>query len=145
MSGYSEARDALATQLATVSGLPDSDHAAVENVEFDAPIGEAWYDASLAYASETLIELSGIGGQVKKDGTWRLRLHFPVGSGTSAADTLAQSVIDAFPAGLTLLSGATTVHIDSSRRWTGAPGLRDGFYSVPLDIRWHCFTTNTLT
>lgn len=144
MSQRAEIRAALLAQMLTVPGIPDADHRAIENTGFDGTPGEAWLDSLLSPGPQTLLTMPAQGGTLLKDGVWRVRLHYPIDSGPDVADAMADSVVLAFPAGQRLVSGATQVAIDSSRDWSGAPGIKDGFYTVPVDIRWHVFAINTL-
>ncbi len=144
MSEYGDIRAALEAQLATVSGIPDSDYRLEENDTADGKVGEVWLRHRLGYGPETRLTMPARGARVMKDGTWRLLVHFPLNTGTEDADTLVQAIVDAFPSGLTLLSGTTTVHIDNARRFGGGRDIDPSYYTVPIDVRWHVFTTSTL-
>lgn len=141
---YADIRAALEARLATVSGLPDADHRAVENTRYEPRVGETWLRHRLAPADERLLTMPAQGGWKQVDGAWRLLLHFPLDTGTTAGDTLSAAIVLAFPPGLTLTSGAVTVRIDSSRRWSGGRDIEEGWYTIPIDVRWHVWATNTL-
>ena len=144
MSEYGDIRAALEAQLATVAGIPDSAHRAGENTEFRGTIAETWIRSRLGYGIERRLTLPARSARVQKDGTWRLLVQFPLNTGTAAADTLVQAIVDAFPDGQTLVSGSTTVRLDGTRRFGGGRDIDESSYVVPIDIRWHVFTTSTL-
>lgn len=142
---YEEIRTAIETQLATVTGLPATDRWALENTAEDFDAGDAWLAVRHGFGSETRLTMLAANARMQKDGTTRLLLYSPLSTGASAVDVVIQAVVDAFPPGLTLTSGSTTVHIDSSRRFGGGRDIDTAWYVVPVDIRWHVFATSTLT
>lgn len=142
---YAEIRTALETRLATVTGLPDTDRWALENTAEDFDAGEAWLAVRHGFGPETRLTMLAANARMQKDGTTRLLLYSPLSVGAEDVDTVVQATVDAFPPGLTLTSGSTTVHVDSSRRFGGGRDLDAAWYVVPVDIRWHVFATSTLT
>lgn len=145
MSENGEIRAALEAQLATVTGIPDATRRLGENTLGDLkPDGQAWVTSRMAYGIERVLTMPADGGIKRRDGTWRLLLRFPLGTGVDAGDTLSQAVADAFPRGLSLVSGSTTVHCDGARRYSGGRDIDEGWYIVPVDITWHVHTTNTV-
>lgn len=142
---YAAIRAALEARLATVVGIPPVSRWAKENEAFEATVGQTWLRARLAPADERLLTLPARGGRKEIPGAWRLWLHFPVDSGVATADTLSAAMVEHFPAGLTLDAGGETLRIDGARRWTGGRDLEVDWYTVPIDVRWHVWTFNTLT
>lgn len=138
-------RAALEARLATVSGIPAAKYRASENGEaFDPPLTAMWLRHRLAFGPERLLTKPANGGWKRQDGTWRLVLFAPLHAGTTAIDTLARAIVDAFPAGLTLTSGSTTVYCDGGRRWGGGRDLDEKSYAVPVDLYWHVHVVNTV-
>lgn len=142
---YAEIRTAIETQMATVTGLPDTDRWALENTAQSFDAGEAWLAVLHSFGPETRLTMLARNARMQKDGTTRLLLYWPLNTGAEDVDVVVQAVVDAFPPGLTLTSGSTTVHVDSSRRFAGGRDLDPAWYVVPVDIRWHVFATSTLT
>lgn len=144
MSENADIRAALEATLATVSGIPDSAHRAAENVAYEPRKGETWIRHALAYGPERVTSKPADGGTKERIGTWRLLCCFPQGTGVATIDTLTQAIVDAFPVGLTLTSGATDVRCRGGRRWAGGSDIVAGWWVVPVDIYWLVYGTNTV-
>lgn len=69
-------------------------------------------------------------------GIYQVLLHLPVGAGPLAGETIAQAIIDHFPAGLALTYSGQTVRI------RGTPAIAGGYpsgerYCMPVSIRYN--------
>jgi len=145
VSRYAETRAALLARLATATGVPDTTQWAEENVVFEPTIGEAWLAVRFSPGEERLITMPAQDGWKELPGVLRVLMHRPLREAVASADTVAQAILDSFAPGTTLTNGATTIHIDVSRRYSGGRDIDDSWYTVPIDIRWHVRTINTLT
>jgi hypothetical protein len=134
-------RAALEAQLATVSGIPTTYG---ENVAFTAPLREMWIQTALAPQPDQLRTLPARGGLRERRGTWRLLVRAPLDTGTDAVDALVRSILDAFPRGETLDYDGVRVQVEGGRRWRGGRDIDPKAYTVPVDIYWLIYDTNTL-
>lgn len=120
---------ALIARLKTVSGLPKLQ---VENTVAKAN-GE-FTRATLIRTRPQQLSV-GVNGRDLHVGLMQVDIFVPVNTGTSQANTIADSVIAAFPRGLTLNAGDNRVHIRTAYRET-ASRLNDQFHQVPVVVEW---------
>lgn len=145
MSETAEIRAALEAQLATVSGIPDATRRIAENSRGEIKSdGRIWLTSRLSFLPERVLTKPHNGGLKRREGFWTLLVRCPLQTGTTAADDLVQAIADAFPSGLTLTNGSTDVHCDGADRGSGGRDIDEGRYTVPVTIRWHVHTTNTV-
>lgn len=130
MSGQFAIRAALRAQLLTASGLPAS--RAWENRDFLPVEGTAYLSENLMVSAERPVS----SGQIEQTGIYQVRLHYPGGAGTKAAEEVADAIVAVFPpAG----SYGGIVRTDRSFR---SAGYRDGLWWVlPVSIRWRAYST----
>jgi hypothetical protein len=142
VSRYTETEAALLALLATVSGVPTT---ATPNTRFAKVVSTPWMTAQFAPQEETLRTKTARDGRMRLTGVLRLKLYYPPLAGDSAALAMAEAILTAFAPGTTLTNGATTVHLDSgSRMWMGGTDIEPGWYTVPIDLRWHVDFINAL-
>lgn len=143
MSLESDLRTAFETRLFTVTGFPDADHRALENVTYEPVALESWARVTHAWGGEEPITMPGQGAWMEYRGLMTVNLFAPVDESPSELDTLARAVVDKFPYGLSLTVSGKQVHVTRSRRWTGE---RDGgWHHVPVDVAWRMLRTNVIT
>lgn len=144
MSRYTETRAALLALLETVTGFPDIDQWAGLNERFEKTTGTPYAFVRCSFADERRLTMPARDGRMRLDGVLRVTLYRPLNEGEATALTIAQAVLDTFAPGTTLTNGATTVHLDSGRMAPGGSDIQPGWYTVPIDLRWHVDFINAL-
>lgn len=122
--------DLLIERLQTVAELPALQ---LENTNID-PQGKAFSRATLIRTRPSQGSV-GASGRDRHSGLLQVDLFVPLGTGTTAANAIADEVISTFPRGLTLTSGALNLHVVRAYRETGGR-LLDKFHQVPVSIEW---------
>jgi Bacteriophage related domain of unknown function len=93
-----------------------------------------WVRGTLLPARSTPLTI-GIGAMKTLSGIYQVDCYAPIGSGTALGRGMQDSVVAAFPMGLQLVNGATTVNI----RMASAMGTLDGgpgFANFPVQIEY---------
>lgn len=145
MSEVADVRAALEARLATVPGIPDSSTWGSENTGEAPEIGTAHLTTRLVFDTPQPLEAPASMTRIRKGGVFEIRLKVPPLDGTAVVDDLAQAVLDHFPYGKDLTSGATTISIPrGSRRWGGGLDDDKAWWVVLVEIRWELITGNTL-
>lgn len=146
MSETTELRAALTARLATVTGIPDVAQWGEENVGFVPEIGTAHLTHRLAFDPDVPLEAPASLTRILRSGVFEVRLRVPPLDGVDAIDTLALAILQAFPYGKELTSGATTLRIPrGSRRWGGGLDDDKAWWVVLVEIRFELIVANTLT
>lgn len=105
-----------------------------ENVNYTPVSGTPYQRVALLPAEP---ENPSIGASLyRAQGLFQVTLLYPINAGPAAAWTRAGLVRDQFARGLTLTSGAVTVHIDATPAIARGEPEADR-YSVVVRIRWH--------
>ncbi len=129
-----EIKAALDAQLQTISGLPALQ---TENTRLDASSNLAgWVRATIAPAQSEVISL-GVGAMKVVQGLYQVDVFCPMDKGDSTARTLADAVVDAFPIGLRLVQGSTTVIVDIASVMTAYNVNKN--YCIPVRVRWSVY------
>ncbi len=131
---YDDIRTALEVELNGVSGLPE---VAWENVSYTRTTGTPYVKPRLI---PTIREpaVRGLNPQQYYQGLFRVDCCVPEGLGPSAADELADKIIDAFEATTDIANNGTIVSIRYAEREQGMP---DGaFFMVPVNISWYIYS-----
>jgi hypothetical protein len=130
---YDDIRKALETKLAGISGIPEI---AWENVTFDPTTGTPYIKARF-YPTLREPAHRGLNPQMLYRGLFQLQCCVPEGLGPSAADTLANLVLDNFEATSDITNGSTIVSIRYAER---ERGMSDGtHFVVPVNISWYIY------
>ena len=135
------ARAALRTQLLTVPSLPP---VAWQNRVFDPPNPPAlWIKESLMPTTETLSSFGSIGmnGLVRENGMYQLMVFAPAKEGTTAAETLAESLRDTFKPG-TSLAATGGVYVRCRSAEIKSPLSDATWYSLPVQVGYFLFREN---
>jgi len=130
---YDNIRTALETELANISGIPDI---AWENVSYSPTTGSSFVRPMFV---PTVREPSvrGLNPQMYYQGLFRVMCYTPDNQGPSAADDLADSVIETFEGATDISNGGTTVSIRYAEREQGI--LESPWYYVPVSIGWYIY------
>jgi hypothetical protein len=129
---YAEIQQALDNRLATVTGLPELQ---TENTRVNRT-GKA----NTPFARGTLLPAQasqltvGVGGVNTYSGLYQVDLFYPVDTGTTAVNAMADAVMAKFVRGDTLVVDGVSVHITLSWREVGRRD--EPFYAVPVLVRW---------
>ena len=106
-----------------------------ENVSYTPTLGTAYFAAHLLPAEPDILTL-GPTPYMERRGIFQVSCFYPSLAGWGAAKTGVAAVVAAFPATLQFVYNGLTVTIEKT--WPG-PGLaQDGWYMVPISIRYHC-------
>jgi len=130
---YDNIRAALEVKLSGISGLPE---VAWENLTYSPTTGTSFVKPRLV---PTVREpaVRGLNPQIYYQGIFRVDCFVPEGLGPSAADDLADKIIDAFEATTDVSHGGITVSIRYAEREQGMP---DGsFFMVPVNVGFYIY------
>lgn len=107
-----------------------------ENVPYTPILGTAYFAAHLLPAEPDPFTL-GQNPWIERRGIFQVSCFYPALAGWGDAKSKAAEVVAAFPAHSSFIYNGLEVNID--RCWPG-PGMnQDGWYMVPISIRYHCF------
>lgn len=132
-SVYDEIRSALEVKLNSISGMPSI---AWENVSF-SPTTSQSYVKPRFFPTRREPAVRGLNPQMYYQGIFTIDCYVPEGTGPSAADTLADTIIDAFEATTDVSAGTTTVSIRYAERGQGE--LDGPYFMVPVTISWYLY------
>jgi len=130
---YDDIRAALEVTLTGITDLPEI---AWENLSYEPTTGQSFVKPRLI---PTVREpaVRGLNPQQYYQGIFRVDCFVPEGLGPSAADDLADKIIDAFEATTDVTNGSTIISIRYAEREQGMP---DGaFFMVPVNCGWYVF------
>jgi hypothetical protein len=130
---YDDIRAALEVHLSQVVGIPQI---ASENVSYTPTTGTPFVQPKLLPLSRRSA-VRGLNPQQRYDGLFRVFCYVPEGNGPSAADNLANLVIDAFDAATDITNGGTRVSIDYAERESGF--VDSPWYYVPVIIKYYIY------
>ena len=120
---------ALVTQLKTVAGLPTLQ---LENTVVQAK--GSFMRATLIRSRPEQLTV-GASGRDLHGGLFQVDIFVPVNTGTTAANVLADKVIDAFPRGLAFNLDGVQMYVRIAYRET-AGRINDQFHQVPVVVEW---------
>ena len=126
---YDDIRAALEVHLSQVVGIPEIAH---ENVSYSPTTGTPFVQPKLLPLSRRSA-VRGLNPQQR----YRVFCYVPEGNGPSAADNLANLVIDAFDAATDITLGGTRVSIDYAERESGF--VDSPWYYVPVNIKYYIY------
>tara|TARA_R110002124_G_scaffold237867_3_gene403145 strand:- start:157 stop:579 length:423 start_codon:yes stop_codon:yes gene_type:complete len=140
MSIYNDIRAALESRLAATVGLPTG--IAYENVSFEPQTGTSFLKVSFVPTSRRPA-VRGPNPQQRYQGVFRVFCYAPEGSGPSAADNMANTVIDAFDAttdiSFTNAANETViVSVDYAERDNGF--VDSPWYYTVVNIGWYIYS-----
>jgi len=122
----------LEGNLANIAGSPAIQ---LENTVYN-DTGDPWLRATLLPATSQLMTI-GVGAQKKMQGLYQVDCICPEDLGSAQAHQLADAVVDAYPIGLRLTDGTTTVIIELASALPALPLLT--YYYVPVQIQWSVY------
>lgn len=128
-----EIRAALETQLANVASVPEI---AYENVQYSPTTGVSYIEPMYLPVSRRPA-VRGLNPQQRYDGVLSVNCYAPEGKGPSAAETIAENVMDAFEATTKLTHNGVTVYIDYAEVQRGL--LDSPWFLVPVNIGWYAY------
>lgn len=129
---YDDIRSALEVKLNSVTDVPSI---AWENLSFSPTTGQAYLKPRLI-PTRREPAVRGLNPQMYYQGVFRIECYVPEGNGPSAADDLANKIIEAFEATTDVGSG-TTVSIRYTEREQGE--LDGPFFMIPVNIGWYIY------
>lgn len=133
---YTEIRAALETKLTTVPGVPII---AYENVDFDPTTGTPFVSVRM-FPGSRRPAVRGLTPQQRYEGIFRIDVVYPKGTGPSAAETMADTILENFEATTDLaLTGGCYVSIDYAERGQGTSD--NPWYVIPLSITFYSYAT----
>jgi hypothetical protein len=135
---YDDIRAALEVKLSNVSGIPAI---AYENLSFSPTTGTPFVQPRLIPVSRRPA-VRGLNPQQRYEGVFRVFCYVPEGNGPSAADDLANKVLDAFDAATDIsftnaLGRTTIVSVDYAERDNGF--IDNPWYYVAVNIGWYLY------
>lgn len=130
---YDDIRQALEVKLNSISGLPS---VAWENVQFD-PEDNTSYVQPMFSPTNRQPAVRGLNPQQYYRGLFTVNVYTPADQGPSAADTLANTIIENFEATSDLTANSKTISIRTADRRMGMKV--NNHYLVPVIIEWYCY------
>jgi hypothetical protein len=134
MSIYDDIRATFEVNLSSVVGIPDI---AWENVSFNPTTASSYVQPRMV---PTVREPAarGLNPQVYYQGYFLVNCYVPEGNGPSAADDLADSILNAFEATTDITNATTTLHIRYAERDLGTQ--EGAHFCVPVRIGWYIYS-----
>lgn len=129
---YDDIRSALEVKLNSVTDVPSI---AWENLSFSPTTGQAYLKPRLI-PTRREPAVRGLNPQMYYQGVFRIECYVPEGNGPSAADDLADKIIEAFEA-TTDVGSSTIVSIRYAEREQGE--LDGAFFMIPVNIGWYIY------
>jgi hypothetical protein len=134
-SGFDTVHSLLNQQLATVQAT----NVAYENAEYEPTIGTGYLRETLLPAESEQAEL-GTDGRNRLTGIYQISVFEEVGKGSGAAETKAETLMEAFKRGITLTANGLTVRVDKAWR---SPAIQESdWYHVPVSVSWFAYAAN---
>lgn len=130
---YDDIRAAFEVNLAAIVGIPDI---AWENVSFNTSTNNSYVRVRMV-PTRREPAVRGLNPQMYYQGYFLVDCCVPEGTGPSAADTLANTIIDNFEATTDVSSGGTTISIRYAERDLGTQ--EGGHFVVPVRIGWYIY------
>jgi hypothetical protein len=134
MSIYDNIRATFEVNLAAVTDVPEI---AWENVTF-TPTTDTPYLKSRMIPTVREPAVRGINPQIYYQGYFLVDCCVPEGLGPSAADTLADKIIDAFEATTDISHSGTIISIRYAERDLGYQ--QEAHFCVPVRIGWYIYS-----
>jgi hypothetical protein len=134
---HNDIRAALENKLANTSGLPSG--IAFENVSFSPTTGTSFLRTFYIPTSRRPA-VRGLNPQQRYEGIFGVTAYAPEGNGPATADSLSNTIIEAFEATTKISYNGDetiTVSIDYAERQQGL--LDAPWYYVPVNIGWYCY------
>ena len=132
---FQEIRGALTTQANTASGIPAVK--AYEGVPITPNVGTAYVAYTLIPTQERPASM-GLDGLTLRQGLFQIGLFYPSGSGTGAAEAVADAVKSKFVPGTFLTQGTTTVRLRYCER--GPVQTTPDWIQAPVTVGWDIHT-----
>lgn len=124
----------LDQRLNTIPNLPST---LTENSVFDASSNvPSFIRSTILPARSAVISLGASAGK-KLQGLYQVDVFYPSGTGSTAAQTLADTVVATFPIGLILTSGTIQVMVEIASAMPAYDISK--YYGVPILIQWSCY------
>jgi hypothetical protein len=141
MSTYTAQSDAITvmqTPLASLSTIDSSDVIYVNNMY--APTQGVKHIQCFMLFSETFQASLGVSGQYRLDGVFQIDVAVPVGGGRSEINSVLAEIRELYKPGTTLTNDNISVRCKSV--WEATPYDGEGWYTVPINVRWYAYTDN---
>lgn len=123
-------RSALQVAL---SGMSPALSTAWENVSFTPQNGVPYQKAFLLFAKP---DNSEYGANYREQGIFHINLMYPISAGTTAPESRAEMIRQAFKRGSSFSSDGVDVVVDKTPELSG--GVRDGDrWALSVKIQWH--------
>jgi len=135
MPVYDDIRNALETQLAGISGIPDISW---ENVNYSPTTGSSFVKPVF----NPLIRepaVRGLNPQQYYYGSYIIEIFTPEGSGPGAGLTLASTIVENFDATDTITANSVNVCIRGSRVESSVN--MDSWFMTPVVVDWYTYNT----
>ena len=130
---HKEIRSILEVQLVNISNVPQI---AYENVPYVPTTGTSYIKVDYLPTSRRPA-VRGLNPQQRYDGIFAINCYAPEGNGPSAAETIAENVMNAFEATSSFTTNNVTVSIDYAE---ADQALVDSpWFLVPVNIGWYAY------
>ena len=128
-----------------MTDIPDTDHRALENDDFEPEVDAIWLRQTL----QIINELKSSTGTIEANGDMVYDLFAPTGTGVSPVRTIARALADTFEEGQSLQYNGLEVILEQTERFPGAQdfgedGVPSLWYQIPVIISWRVFTPSSV-
>lgn len=124
----------LDTQLQTIPSLPQ---VLLENLVLNVSQNQPSFVRSTILPANSTVLTLGVNASRQMHGLYQVDVFFPSGTGSTAAQTLADTVVSYFPIGMRLTDGTFTVIVEISS--VMAAYDLNKYYGVPVQVTWSCY------
>ena len=128
---YAPIRTGIRTIVLALSAIPDEDHFAWENRDFDPPKEDIWVRETFLPGSEFQIAT----GLERATGIAQYDVNYPAGKGSEIPSALADAIKNAFPTNTTVLD-ASGVSAEVYRSERLAASNDNVWYTIPVRLSW---------
>jgi hypothetical protein len=141
MSTYTAQSDVITvmqTPLASLSTIDASDVIYVNNMY--APTQDTNHIQCFMLFSEVTQASLGTYGQYRLDGIFQIDVAVPVGRGRIDINPILAEIRQLYKPGTTLTND--NISVDCKSVWETTPYEGEGWYTIPVNIRWYAYTDN---
>lgn len=137
-TAQSNAITVMQTPLASLTTV-SSDKIVYVNKAFNPTQDEIFLQTFMLF-SEPLQASLGTSGLQRFDGVFQINVYAPIDSGRTEINPILAELRELYKRGTTLTNDDISVKCKST--WESSPLEGEGWYMVPVSVRWYAYTEN---
>lgn len=126
----------MQTPLASLTTISAGNIAYI-NDDYKPVRGTSWLQSWMFFTESTQASL-GTTGQQRYDGYMQIDVAVPVGNGRTDVNPILAELMTAYKRGTTLTN--SDISVECKRAWESTPYSGEGWYIIPLNVRWYAYT-----